>query len=89
MEAIQQLGTLEDLPRPYRDALTARNLVPLWPSLRAVLPPGKPAHRTQPVNWSFEGLRSLLMQAGELTPIEGAERRVLVLANPAMTATTR
>ncbi|HRP94734.1 MAG TPA: cupin domain-containing protein [Rhodocyclaceae bacterium] len=79
---MQELGTLEDLPKPYREALTARNLVPLWPSLRAVLPPGKPARRTEPVHWPFEDLRPLLMQAGELTPIEKAERRVLVLANP-------
>lgn len=79
---MQELGTLDDLPETYRAALTAQNLVPLWPSLRAVLPPGKPARRTQPVYWSYETLRPLLIQAGELTPIEKAERRVLVLANP-------
>jgi len=76
------LGTLEELPLEYRQALTAHNLVPLWPSLRAVLPPGKPAPRTRPTHWSFAALRPLLLQAGELTPIEKAERRVLVLANP-------
>ncbi|MDO8777034.1 MAG: cupin domain-containing protein [Burkholderiaceae bacterium] len=79
---MQELGRLEDLPEAYRAALTGQNLVPLWPSLRAVLPPGKPIPRTQPICWSYEGLRPLLLQAGELTPIEKAERRVLVLANP-------
>lgn len=79
---MQQLGTLEDLPLEYREALSAQNLVPLWPSLRAVLPPGKPALRTRPTCWSYAALRPLLLQAGELTPIEKAERRVLVLANP-------
>ncbi len=79
---MQELGRLEDLPIEYRNALTAQNLVPLWPSLRAVLPPGKPALRTRPTHWSYEALRPLLIQAGELTPIEKAERRVLVLANP-------
>ncbi|NMG73460.1 cupin domain-containing protein [Aromatoleum diolicum] len=79
---MQELGRLDDLPVAYREALTARNLVPLWPSLRSVLPPGKPAQRTRPIHWSYEGLRPLLIQAGELTPIEKAERRVLVLANP-------
>lgn len=77
-----ELGRLEDLPIEYRSALTAQNLVPLWPSLRAVLPPGKPGPRTLPTHWSYEALRPLLLQAGELTPIEKAERRVLVLANP-------
>ncbi|HSQ72523.1 MAG TPA: cupin domain-containing protein, partial [Rubrivivax sp.] len=76
------LGRLEDLPQAYRDELTALNLVPLWPSLRAVLPPHVPTRRTQATHWSYQKLRPLLLQAGELTPIEKAERRVLVLANP-------
>lgn len=79
---MQELGRLEDLPEAYRAALTEQNLVPLWPSLRAVLPPGKPIPRTRPICWPYQGLRPLLLQAGELTPIEKAERRVLVLANP-------
>jgi gentisate 1,2-dioxygenase len=77
-----ELGRLEDLPESYRAALSAQNLVPLWPSLRSVIPPGRPGPRTQATLWSYEALRPLLMQAGELTPIEKAERRVLVLANP-------
>ncbi len=79
---MQQLGTLEELPAQYRAALAAQNLVPLWPSLRGVLPPGKPGPRTRPTQWSYTALRPLLLQAGELTPMEKAERRVLVLANP-------
>lgn len=77
-----ELGRLEDLPADYRAALARQNLVPLWPSLRAVLPPGQPRPRTQATHWTYESLRPLLLQAGELTPIEKAERRVLVLANP-------
>src|SRR5574343_113948 len=77
-----ELGRLEDLPQDYRDALTAQNLVPLWPSLRAVLPPHVPSRKTQATHWPYRPLRELLLKAGELTPIEKAERRVLVLANP-------
>lgn len=76
------LGRLEDLPQDYRDALTAENLVPLWPSLRAVLPPHIPSRKTQTTHWRYKTLRELLIRAGELTPIEKAERRVLVLSNP-------
>lgn len=79
---MNELGRLEDLPTEYVSALRAQNLLPLWPSLRAVLPPGKPAPATQATHWSYQALRPLLLQAGELTPIEKAERRVLVLANP-------
>ncbi len=77
-----ELGRLEDLPADYVAALRELNLVPLWPSLRAVLPPGKPRPHTRATHWSYQALRPLLLQAGRLTPIEKAERRVLVLANP-------
>ena len=79
---MQELGKLEDLPQGYRDELRQLNLVPLWPSLRAVLPPRVPTRQTQPTHWAYSTLKPLLLQAGELTPIEKAERRVLVLANP-------
>jgi gentisate 1,2-dioxygenase len=79
---MNELGRLEDLPADYRAALSQLNLVPLWPSLRALLPPGKPQSQTRATHWSYQALRPLLMKAGELTPIEKAERRVLVLANP-------
>ena len=78
----QTLGRLEDLPASYVAALKALNLVPLWPSLRALLPPLKPRPNTRATHWAYADIRPLLMQAGELTPIEKAERRVLVLANP-------
>jgi gentisate 1,2-dioxygenase len=79
---MNDLGKLEDLPADYRAALTALNLVPLWPSLRGVLPPDKPRISTRPTFWGYQSLRPLLIKSGELTPIEKAERRVLVLANP-------
>ena len=79
---MSDLGRLEDLPPAYLQALRAQNLVPLWPSLRALIPPEKPKPNTCATHWSYEAIKPLLLQAGELTPIEKAERRVLVLANP-------
>lgn len=78
------LGRLEDLPKDYVDAVTAAHTKPLWPSMRAILPYDRPIHRTVPHLWSYRTLRPLLLRAGELTPIERAERRVLMLANPGM-----
>ena len=78
------LGTIEDLPKDYYQQLIANNTLPLWPSLRSVLPYGKPARRTQPVMWRYADVRPDLLRAGELTPIEKAERRVLVLCNPGL-----
>ena len=79
---MSDLGRLEDLPKQYVQDLRDLNLVPLWPSLRAVLPPKVPTRQTQPTHWAYSTLKPLLLQAGELTPIEKAERRVLVLAHP-------
>lgn len=79
---MQALGRLEDLPPDYLEDLKGLNLVPLWPSLRGVLPPKIPNRQTQPTHWPYKTLKPLLLKAGELTPIEKAERRVLVLANP-------
>jgi gentisate 1,2-dioxygenase len=78
------LGTLEELPLDYRRSLTKLNLLPLWPSLRNFLPYGKPIRETTPILWRYDDIRPLLLLAGELTPIEKAERRVLVLANPGL-----
>jgi gentisate 1,2-dioxygenase len=79
---MHELGRLEDLPQDYRDELQRLNLVPLWPNLRALLPPQVPSRQTRPTHWAYATLRPLLMRAGDLTPMHKAERRVLVLANP-------
>ncbi|WP_373359015.1 cupin domain-containing protein [Acinetobacter lactucae] len=79
---MEQLATLDDLPKRYLGQLEESNLVPLWPSLRNVLPPHKPLPQTVATAWYFQNIKPLLLEAGELTPIEKAERRVLVLANP-------
>ncbi len=79
-----KLGTLAELPAAYVDGLREKGTLPLWPSLRKVLPYGKPERRTRPYCWRYRELRDQVLQAGELTPIEKAERRVIVLANPSL-----
>lgn len=78
----EKLGTLEDLPQEYQDAMTKAGVAPLWPMMRNILPHGKPNAVSQSHLWSYEVLRPLLLKAGELTPVEKAERRVLVLSDP-------
>jgi gentisate 1,2-dioxygenase len=78
------LGRLEDLPADYLAGLAEQNTLPLWPSLRALLPYGRPSRSTVPVRWRYRDIRPQLLRAGELTPIERAERRVLVLCNPGL-----
>lgn len=76
------LGALADLPPDYVGELAAQGVTPLWPGLRQVLPHDKPGRLTVPYAWRYAAIRPYLLRAGELTPIEKAERRVLVLANP-------
>lgn len=65
---MQELGRLEDLPQEYRDALTAQNLVPLWPSLRAVRPPRK-ARSSHPRHFVvLPGLASPIAAGGQVDP---------------------
>lgn len=77
-----RLGTLEDLPPDYREALTRAGVAPLWPQMRNALPHGGPAPVTRSHLWAYRDVRPLLLRAGELTPVEKAERRVLFLADP-------
>jgi gentisate 1,2-dioxygenase len=77
-----QLGTLEELPQDYRDAMSRAGIGPLWPQLRNALPHHNPRPITRSNLWTYSTLRPLLMRAGELTPVEKAERRVLFLIDP-------
>src|ERR1700678_36412 len=76
------LGRLDDLPADYLDRLSALRLTPLWPQMRNVLPHDLPANLAKPCLWVFAKARPLLLEAGRLTPVEKAERRVLVLQDP-------
>ena len=79
---MSELASKNDLPADYIQQLDQQHLEPLWPMLRGFLPFEVPERKAQPCHWSYEAIRPLLLQAGELTPIEKAERRVLVLCNP-------
>ena len=78
------LGTVDELPQAYRETLSAKSMVPLWPYMRNALPHGKPHRNTRPHVWAWQDVRSNLLKAGDLTPIEKAERRVLILENPGL-----
>ena len=77
-----QLGTLEELPVAYREAMSKAGVTPLWPAMRKALPYGQPEATSEATKWGYENVRPLLLQAGDLTPVEKAERRVLVLSDP-------
>jgi gentisate 1,2-dioxygenase len=66
----------------YGKAMVDQNVAPLWPVLANLVPHHRPQPVTQTNLWKFRQIRPLLIKAGEVTPIEKAERRVLVLSDP-------
>ena len=55
---------------------------PLWKQMTR-LNPVLPNPTTVPHIWRYDSIRPSLLRAGELVPEEQAERRVLMLVNPA------
>jgi gentisate 1,2-dioxygenase len=44
----EQLASLDDLPREYRNAMEAELITPLWPMMRDVLPHDSPKPGAKP-----------------------------------------
>ena len=55
---------------------------PLWTQMAKLNPP-LPNPKCVPYIWRYDEIRPSLLRAGELVPEEKAERRVLMLINPA------
>jgi gentisate 1,2-dioxygenase len=62
--------------------LEAIHASPLWAQM-AKLNPAAPNPTSVPFKWEYEKIRPYLMSAGQLITEKQAERRVLMLVNPA------
>jgi gentisate 1,2-dioxygenase len=69
----------------YYANLTSNHVAPLWTVLDKMVPP-KPNPTAQVTAWPYERLRPSPMESGALISAEEAERRVLMLVNPALGA---
>ena len=67
----------------FYDELQPNHLAPLWDVLRALVT-REPQTPCVPVIWHYESVRPYLMRAGSLITAKEAERRVLILENPAL-----
>lgn len=72
-------GTISQLLQ----GLPSKNLEALWPKMAAMVP-ARPNPTAKPCMWKYSDVLPDLLQAGKLVPAEEAERRVLMLVNPAM-----
>ncbi len=69
--------------RAFYERIGRLHMTPLWEVLGALVPPA-PTSPVAPAAWRYDEVRSHVMEAGGLISAEEAERRVLVLENPAM-----
>ncbi|KIW23708.1 uncharacterized protein PV07_11887 [Cladophialophora immunda] len=67
------------------DKLPAQHVQPLWTAMRAMVTP-QPSPKAEVAVWRYNELRPLLLEAGDVVSSEEAERRVLMLINPALRA---
>jgi gentisate 1,2-dioxygenase len=86
MSTSETLGTAAELPTDYRRRLEELSVLPAWTLLRSIMPVGKAVNQAKPFQWRYRDLRAELIRAGDLVPVEKAERRVLALVNPGFSA---
>src|SRR5436190_24254926 len=53
------LGTMEDLPLEYRQAVEQANTTPLWPLMRKALPHDTPVPQSKACLWAYDTIRPL------------------------------
>lgn len=67
----------------YYERIGRDHMTPLWEVLGALVPP-QPRSPALPHHWRYAALREQVTAAGALISAEEAERRVLILENPAL-----
>src|SRR6266540_3265214 len=63
--------------------IAKHDMTPLWKVMDSVVTK-EPVTRCQPVIWHFDDIKRLVMESGGLITAEEANRRVLILENPAL-----
>ena len=68
----------------YYARIAERGLTPLWTIMEQAVP-SEPVPNCEPAFWNYaDDIRPALLEAGDLISAEEAQRRVLVLNNPAL-----
>jgi gentisate 1,2-dioxygenase len=72
----------------YYDRISQYDMAPLWEVLRHLVTK-EPKTQCVPAIWHFDQVKPMVMESGGLLTTEEAERRVLVLENPALRGQSR
>ena len=80
-------GTLSDREAFY-DRIDPQHMAPLWTRLKALVPK-EPTPIGVPHQWRYADIRPYVMESAGLISAAEAERRVLILENPALRGTSQ
>ena len=83
MRAVVQSSDMSAERRAFYERIGVNNMTPLWEVLASLVPP-QPQPQITTALWRYDDLRAQVMEAGRLISAEEAERRVLILENPAL-----
>ena len=79
---------IEAIREAYYERIAKHDMKPLWKVMNSLLTE-EPVSRCAPVIWHFDDVKALVMESGGLITAEEAERRVLILENPALRGESR
>lgn len=82
LRTLNMIGTYGE-PDELLSRLSREKVEPLWTVMHSMVKP-QPAPKAEVSLWKYEQLRPLLLQAGKQVSSDEAERRVLMLVNPAL-----
>src|SRR6201996_782693 len=79
---------IEAMREAFYDRIAKKDMAPLWKVMKNVVTK-EPVTRCAPAIWHYDDVKALVMESGGLITAEEAERRVLILENPALHGETR
>src|SRR5215475_8412549 len=79
---------LQTARQAYYDKISKQHMTPLWEVLKGLVTK-EPKSQCAPALWKFKDAKRLVLEAGEVITADEAERRVLVLENPALRGKSR
>src|SRR4029079_9288801 len=81
-------GSKDPKRAAFYDKISQRDMAPLWEVLKDLVAKS-PKSIAAPAIWHFDDVKPMVEEAGGLLTAEEAERRVLVLENPALRGQSR
>jgi gentisate 1,2-dioxygenase len=79
---------LQAARQAYYERISGYDMAPLWEKLRQLVS-NEPKTQCAPAIWRFRDVKAMVMESAELISAKEAERRVLVLENPALRGQSR